>query len=162
MAGSDLIALTDAMVSSLQGGFAAGRLSLDCDIKRVYDRDFDLDKVLDYTQGGSVMVRLSPEDEPDQEAGQSNRGVLELDYRIQFLVVARCPDTSNESVDPVLDLLQELRDYFFKQNAAYHPTGRSQNTYKIETAMYFDREYLIKNNLITTTFFLTSRELRTR
>lgn len=159
---SDLVALTDAMVSALQAAPTAGRLSMECDVKRVYDKDFELEKVKDYTQGGSVMVRLSPEDEPDQEAATQIRGVLALDYRIQFLVVAKCPDIANESVDPVLDLLQELRDYFFKQDDAYRPTGRTQNTYKIETASFFDRQRLIDSNLIVSTFFLTSKEIRRR
>lgn len=159
---SALADLADAMVTSLETGFEDGRLSIDCDVARVYEADFELDKVKDYTAGGQAMVRLSPEDEPDQESAGQNRGFLELDYRIQVCVAAKVPNTLNESVDPVMALLQELRDYFFKQESSYYPTGWPQNFTKIETGVYFDRARLIEQNLVVSVFFLTYRTVRNR
>ena len=160
MSNADIVNLTDAMVANLAAAYAAGRLAADIDVKRVYEFDLELETLQDLANGGEIVVRLSPEDEPDVEEATQNRNVLLLDYRIQVAVAAKIASATNELVDPVLYLLQQLRDYFFKKNTAYWPTGYNQNFYKIETLVYFDRQRLIEQGLMVSTFYLTYRTTR--
>jgi hypothetical protein len=160
MSNADIVILTDAMVANLAAAYAGSRLAADIDVSRVYEFDLELETLKDLGSGGQIVVRMSPEDEPDNEAGTQNRSQLILDYRIQVAVAAKIASAANELVDPVLYVLQQLRDYFFRKSAAYVPTGYNQNFYKIETLVYFDRQRLIEQGLIVSVFYLTYRTTR--
>lgn len=162
MSNADIVDLTDAMVSSLAGAFDGGRLASDIDVKRVYIAEFKLEKLVDLAAGGSIAVRLSPEDEPDQESGQKNQAYLMVDSRIQVAFAAKVSDVETETVDPILYLLQQLRDYFFKASSAYRPTGRTEVATDIETVLFFDRQTLVEKNVVASIFFLTFKTLRRR
>lgn len=153
--------LVDAMVESLEGAYSAGRISKDISVKRVYEVDINFETLVDETAGGLIHVYLSPEDEPDTDYPQ-NRNHIQVDYRIQVAVVAKVATTANEFVDPILALIQELRDYFFKHSVESSPFTRSAIARKIETATYFDRQRLIDARLIVSTFFLSFTGMRPR
>lgn len=153
--------LVDTMVESLEGAYIAGRISKEIAVKRAYEVDIDFETLVDETAGGLIHVFLSPEDEPDTDYPQ-NRNYIQVDYRIQVAVVTKVATTANEFVDPILALIQELRDYFFKHPIDMGPLVRSALARKIETATYFDRQRLIDSRLVVSTFFISFMGMRSR
>lgn len=167
---AEIVAIADAVAAAYSGGYAADprTLSQSLDVERGYvpGEGWQLDKLAVWTPNaaGSRAVRVYVATESEEtNVEKSLRGLLYVEYEIQVAIAAKPRDTDKDCVDPLMLLLQEMRDYFFKDDQTrYDLPGRSERAIKIETLAHPDLQRMELDRLFHAGFVLTFQGWRSR
>lgn len=165
---SALTGIADAVALAYAGGYAASprTLSQNIHVERGFVPAWKLDELRDWSHSApapqTIEVYVATETE-ETVAEKSNREYLWIEYSVQVVLAAKPKATANADVDPLLLLLQELRDYFFKADrTAYALTGRAEKATKIETLAHPDLSELVQSRIFHAGFILTFEGYRLR
>lgn len=165
---AELVAIADAVQAAFASGYAADprRVSQDIHVERGYVPDWKLDQLDDWDHASPVAdkIRVYVATETEElNVEESTHATLVYDYQIQVAIGAKPKTTDPADVDPLMMLVQELRDYFFKDDrTAYSLPGRNETATNIETLAQPDLAQLCEDRIFHAGFLLTFQGGRSR
>ena len=170
-----LVEIATAVATAFAGGYAASprTVSLNIDVERGYvpGEDWQLDRFMDFSHisPGSKAVKVYVAADNEQDiADKSTRQYRWIEYEVQVAIAAKPKTTDPADVDPLLLLVQDLRNYFFHADqTTYALAGRGdeherERATKIETLAHPDLEKLRLDRLFHAGFVLTFEGYRLR
>lgn len=162
---ADLVAIADAVRSSFDAAYGATprRLSQPAFVERTLKPTWKLDELTPWSaSGGPKAIRISVAPVREEQVIERRlRGIITVRSFVYVALAAKLKEVNNTNTDALHYLLQEMRDYFFRNDAAYGLTGRQERAIDIETLNHPDPDLLMTAGHFVGDFLLTFEGVRT-
>lgn len=165
MPDADLVAIAESVRVTFDAAYGATprRLSQPAIVERTLKPTWKLDELTAWSASSApkaIRISVAPVRE-EQVIERRLRGVITVRSFVYVAMAARLKDVSNTNTDPLHYLLQELRDYFFRNDSTYGLTGRQEKAVDIETLNHPDPDLLMTAGHFVGDFLLTFEGVRT-
>lgn len=159
-----LVDIADDVTTQLAAAYGASKVSANIAVERRYISRFKVSELAEFDEtkladAGLCRVVVTPLSE-ETDGKTSLRGQLAVVPKVSIILAAKPANgsdgqVSEATVDALLFLLEELKDFFFRKDATLRAI-------EVETVTHPDLEALLLNRQFVAQFVLTFNDYRNR